>query len=54
MAALGTKPRRRGVTTAAGAPSPPEKRTKPRLKKLRFLFVLLGLGVLGLVSLSSG
>ncbi len=26
------------------------KRTKPRLKKLRILFVLLGLGVLGLVS----
>jgi penicillin-binding protein 1A len=55
MAALGTKPRRRG-----GSPppppvtTPPEKRRKPRLKKLRFLFVLLGLGVLGLVSFVFG
>jgi penicillin-binding protein 1A len=30
------------------------KRTKPRLKKLRFLFVLLGLGVLALVSMVFG
>jgi penicillin-binding protein 1A len=30
------------------------KRTKPRLKKLRILFVLLGLGVLGLVSMVFG
>jgi penicillin-binding protein 1A len=55
MAALGTKPRRRG-----GAPPPPpvptpqEKPRKPRLKKLRFLFVLLGLGILGLVSMVFG
>jgi penicillin-binding protein 1A len=51
MAALGTKPRRRGGAHPPPAPpSPPEKRKKPRLKKLRFLFVLLGLGVLALVS----
>jgi penicillin-binding protein 1A len=55
MAALGTKPRRRG-----GAPPPPpvttpsEKRKKPKLKKLRFLFVLLGLAILGLVSFVFG
>jgi penicillin-binding protein 1A len=30
------------------------KRTKPRLKKLRILFVLMGLGVLGLVSMVFG
>jgi penicillin-binding protein 1A len=55
MAALGTKPRRRG-----GTPPPPpvttpsEKRKKPKLKKLRFLFVLLGLAFLGLVSFVFG
>ncbi len=31
-------------------PAPSGERKKPRLKKLRFLFVLLGLGVLALVS----
>src|SRR5262249_30214379 len=35
-------------------PAPEPKRKKPRLKKLRFLFVLLGLGVLGLVSMVFG
>jgi penicillin-binding protein 1A len=35
------------------APGPP-KRTKPRLKKLRFLFVLLGLGILAVVSMVFG
>jgi penicillin-binding protein 1A len=35
------------------APGPP-KRTKPRLKKLRFLFVLLGLGILAVVSMIFG
>ncbi len=55
MAALGTKPRRRGGSPPPPvAPSPPEKSTKPRLKKLRFLFVLLGLGFLGLVSFVFG
>ena len=38
---------------APGAPGPP-KRTKPRLKKLRFLFVLLGLGILAVVSMVFG
>jgi penicillin-binding protein 1A len=51
MAALGTKPRRRGGAHPPPPPSaPPEKRKKPQLKKLRFLFVLLGLGILALVS----
>jgi penicillin-binding protein 1A len=51
MAVLGTKPRRRGGEfTPPIPPAPPKKGTKPRLKKLRILFVLLGLGVLALVS----
>jgi penicillin-binding protein 1A len=55
MAALGTKPRRRGGAHPPPPPSaPPEKRTKPRLKKLRFLFVLLGLAVLAVVSMVFG
>jgi penicillin-binding protein 1A len=55
MAAIGTKPRRRGgVTPPPLPPSPPQNRTKPRLKKLRILFVLLGLGVLALVSMVFG
>jgi penicillin-binding protein 1A len=36
------------------AATPPEKSKKPRLKKLRFLFVLLGLGLLGLFSMVFG
>jgi penicillin-binding protein 1A len=39
--------------TAPGPPAPPKK-TKPRLKKLRVLFVLLGLGVLAVVSMIFG
>jgi penicillin-binding protein 1A len=35
---------------APAAPKLPPRRTKPRLKKLRMLFVLLGLGILALVS----
>jgi penicillin-binding protein 1A len=55
MAALGTKPRRRGGATPPPAPpTKPAKRAKPRLKKLRILFVVLGLGVLGLVSMIFG
>jgi penicillin-binding protein 1A len=55
MAALGLKPRRRGGAVAPPAPpTPPTERAKPRLKKLRFLFVLLGLSVLGLVSMVFG
>jgi penicillin-binding protein 1A len=38
---------------APAAPGPP-KRTKPRLKKLRFLFVLLGLGILAVISMVFG
>jgi penicillin-binding protein 1A len=38
---------------APAAPGPP-KRTKPRLKKLRFLFVLLGLGILAVFSMIFG
>src|ERR1700744_3387096 len=41
------------TTLAPGAPGPP-KRTKPRLKKLRFLFVLLGLGILAVISMIFG
>jgi penicillin-binding protein 1A len=52
MAALGLKPRRRDG--AATPPTPPPKRSKPRLKKLRILFVLLGLAVLGLFSFVFG
>ena len=38
---------------APAAPGPPN-RNKPRLKKLRFLFVLLGLGVLAVCSMIFG
>jgi penicillin-binding protein 1A len=38
---------------APAAPGPPE-RSKPRLKKLRFLFVLLGLGILAVISMIFG
>jgi penicillin-binding protein 1A len=55
MAVLGTKPRRAGGSVPP--PPPPvraEKAARPRLKKLRILFVLLGLGVLATVSLVFG
>jgi penicillin-binding protein 1A len=56
MAALGTKSRRRGgAVPPPTAPTPTTpKRARPRLKKLRILFVLLGLGVLALVSMVFG
>src|SRR6476661_7186162 len=57
MAALGIKRRRRGgeVPPAPPAsPPPPSKRAKPRLKKLRALFVLLGLAALAVVSMVFG
>jgi penicillin-binding protein 1A len=59
MAAFSLKRRRNGggeVPPAPPAsPTPPTKpRLKPRLKKLRLLFVLLGLGVLALVSMIFG
>jgi len=41
------------VALSPAAPGPP-KRTKPRLKKLRFLFVLLGLGILAVISMIFG
>lgn len=51
MAVLGLKPRRRGGEVPPPTPPPPpESKRKPRLKKLRILFVLLGLSVLALVS----
>jgi penicillin-binding protein 1A len=63
MAVLGLKRRRSGggeippippaPATAAGPPAPPRK-SKPRLKKLRILFVLLGLGILAVVSMVFG
>ncbi len=66
MAVLGLKRRSRGggeipppppppvtATAPLGPPSPPQRR-KPRLKKLRVLFVLLGLGVLAIVSMIFG
>nr|MDQ2630925.1 hypothetical protein [Actinomycetota bacterium] len=66
MAVLGLKRRRSGggeippppippasATTPPGPPAPSQK-PKPRLKKLRFLFVLLGLGILAVVSMVFG
>ena len=63
MAVLGLKRRSKGgaetpppppiSAPAPGPPAPPQK-TRPRLKKLRFLFVLLGLGVLAVVSMIFG
>jgi len=51
MAAVGTKPRRPGgAVPPPGPPSSPSRGAKPRLKKLRILFVLLGLSFLALVS----
>jgi penicillin-binding protein 1A len=55
MAAIGLKPRRPGGASPPPPPSaPPEKPARPRLKKLRILFVLLGLGVLAVVSMIFG
>ncbi len=56
MAALGLKPRRRGgaVPPPPAPPTPPDQRARPRLKKLRILFVLLGLAVLAVVSMVFG
>ncbi|HEX8752104.1 MAG TPA: transglycosylase domain-containing protein [Solirubrobacterales bacterium] len=55
MAVLGLKRRQDdGGTVAAAPPPPPSSKKKPRLKKLRFLFVLLGLGILAVVSMIFG
>ena len=50
MAPFGLKPRWRG----GAKPSTEKKPKRPRVKKLRVLFVLLGLAVLGLVSMVFG
>jgi penicillin-binding protein 1A len=63
MAVLGLKRRRSDggeippappVSATALGPTPPPKKSKPRLKKLRVLFVLLGLGILAVVSMIFG
>ncbi len=55
MAPLGRKPRHTGGAVPPSVPAfPAGKRTRPRLKKLRILFVLLGLAILGLVSMVFG
>jgi penicillin-binding protein 1A len=54
MAVLSLKRRQRGDGESPPPPVAPAKRTKPRLKKLRVLFVLLGLGILALVSMVFG
>jgi len=55
MAVLELKRPRRGGGDDPPAPAAtPAKRAKPRLKKLRVLFVLLGLGILSLVSMVFG
>jgi penicillin-binding protein 1A len=63
MAVLGLKRRRSDggeipppppVSATATGPTPPPKKPKPRLKKLRALFVLLGLGALAVVSMVFG
>src|SRR6201992_1787511 len=48
-----TPPAPPATPLAAPAPAPP-KRNKPRLKKLRILFVLLGLGILAVFSMVFG
>ena len=53
MAVLGLKRRQSGGEAPPAPPASPPK-TKPRLKKLRVLFVLLGLGVLAVVSMIFG
>jgi penicillin-binding protein 1A len=54
MAALAIKRRRPRGEVPPSSPPPPGKHPKPRLKKLRALFVLLGLGVLAVVSMVFG
>ncbi|HSR94004.1 MAG TPA: transglycosylase domain-containing protein [Solirubrobacterales bacterium] len=54
MAVLGTKPRRAGGSVPPPPPASSAKPARPRLKKLRVLFVLLGLGVLAVVSMVFG
>jgi penicillin-binding protein 1A len=53
MAVLGLKRRQSGGEVPPAPPASPPK-SKPRLKKLRVLFVLLGLGILAVVSMVFG
>jgi penicillin-binding protein 1A len=50
--ALGGKPEKRRSRVLPSPPGPPdgEKRTKPKMRKLRFAFILLGLAMLAFVS----
>src|SRR6201990_490586 len=55
MAVLELKRRQHGGGDGPPAHvAPPQNRAKPRLKKLRVLFVLLGLGILAVVSMVFG
>jgi penicillin-binding protein 1A len=55
MPALRQKPRRPGGTVPPPPPpASPTPRAKPRLKKLRVLFVLLGLSILAVISMVFG
>lgn len=59
MAAIGLKRRKRGGEVPPAPPAPPippsaPERKRPRVKKLRFLFVLLGLGILAVLSMVFG
>jgi len=55
MPALRQKPRRPGGTVPPPPPPvPPQQRAKPRLKKLRVLFVLAGLAILAVFSMIFG
>jgi penicillin-binding protein 1A len=54
MAVLGLKRPQRGGDVPPAPPASPPARKKPRLKKLRVLFVLLGLGILALISMIFG
>jgi penicillin-binding protein 1A len=54
MAVLGTKPRRAGGSVPPPPPASSTRPARPRLKKLRVLFVLLGLAFLAVVSMVFG
>jgi penicillin-binding protein 1A len=54
MAVLGLKRRQNGGEVPPAPPASPPPRIKPRLKKLRVLFVLLGLSILAVVSMIFG
>src|SRR5712671_6138585 len=55
MPAFPFKRRKKGGSDLPASPAPIARpKPKPRLKKLRFLFVLLGLGILAVVSMVFG